>query len=603
MSRALFKRLTDVNEALRLVLSKCKLTIDIEEKALIEAYGRYLAENIYAPINLPPYPRSTVDGYAVRSRDTWEASFENPVKLKIKGLVNIGEYPKDLRVNEREAVKVMTGSVIPVGADAVVPVEHTEEYGNIVEVYKSVTPGTNIAWPGSDVYRGTLIARKGERITPYLIAVLAGLGINKVKVHRRLNIGIISTGIELEKPGHKLTKGKVYDVNSYLLASLALRDGFTPKTYGIIPDDEQLLEKILLRAVDENDIVLISGGTSVGEEDIVYRVLRRIGRVLVHGLKLKPGKPTVIGIVHNKPVFGLPGNPGSALNVYENLVRKYLEKVHGQEQPEYTIRGILVRPVMGERGRKTYKPVYVLKRNGKYLILPLEFESYMISKHLMSDGIVVVEPGFRVGYNEGDEVDVKLYKPIRGYRYIITGEIPSLIHEHISKLENVKIILMSSKSALDMLDKEVSDLSIILNTTLKISRPYVSLYSKEVNVYLVSRSNKINRITKYSHGSGLQRFNKIILEVLNISNSFNVTSIPVIAPIEAKILLEDGIVDASVITEYEFQSMKNIVNKYEVMRIGSVKLFMVCKMNKVNEAKLLLNRVKGVIEGIASAGT
>ena len=595
MTRLLFKKLTDPNEALSILLSRCVINLKIEEMPLLDSFNLYLAEDIYAPINLPPYPRSTVDGYAVKSKNTWNASFDNPIKLRIVGEVGIGEYPENLVVNDYEAVKVATGSVIPVGADAVIPIEYTEEIGDIVEVYKTVTPGSNIAWPGSDVYREMLVARKGDRLLPNLIAVLAGLGIDKVKVYRRLSIGIISTGVELEKPGNKLKKGKIYDINTYLLASLVLRDGFKPKTYDIIPDDEEKLRETILKAVEENDVVLISGGTSVGPEDIVCRVLRSIGEVLVHGLKLKPGKPTIIAIVNGKPIFGLPGNPGSALNVYEVLVKEYLHRVHGHKGSKYRIRGILVRPAIGTRGRRTYKPVHVFKRNGKYLVLPLEFESYMIYKQLTADGVIVLEPGVHIGYGEGDEIDVELYKPLRDYDYIIMGELPSKLYRNLIELENAKTILMPSSTSFEMLSKDVCDIAIILTDAINLKEPYIDIYSRKINIFVARKFKKhLRRIAGYVHGSGLQRFNKVLSYLLGLSKNPDVVWIPVSTPIEAKVLLEDDIIDATIITEQELMDIKR--RGYELVHIGTLDLIVIGKINRLDKVKPLVDKLKNSIK-------
>ncbi|RLG83986.1 MAG: molybdopterin biosynthesis protein, partial [Thermoprotei archaeon] len=255
VGRVIFKDLITLEEAIARLESELPPKPKVIEVGLNEALSKVLAEDVKAPINTPPYPRSLVDGYVVNYLDVKEASEDRPVKLKVKGRVRVGDYP-DITLRRGESVEIDTGAVIPEGGNAVVPVEETKCIGDYVLIYRSVGYGENIAWPGSDVCTGELVATRGTLITPELIGVLASLGISKVKVFWRPKVCVISTGNELVEPGSELVKGKVYDVNTYVLTSKLRSLGYECVSLGVVPDNEDELRKVVGKAIDLCDVVV-----------------------------------------------------------------------------------------------------------------------------------------------------------------------------------------------------------------------------------------------------------------------------------------------------------------------------------------------------------
>ena len=405
-----------------------------EELPIEEALGYYLAEDIRSPINLPPYPRSSVDGYAVKARSTWGASEDNPVELKVVGEVRVGEKPK-VRVGLGEAVEVDTGSALPPGADAVVMIEYVKEEGDKILVYRAVVPGENVLWPATDVYVGEPLWKKGTRVDSRVIASLAAVGIRKVKVWRP-KVYLISTGAELVEPGEELEEGKIYDVNTYSLQARLKEEGFVPLVHGVVPDDFEELKKAVLKGVEEADVVVTTGSTSAGPGDYVYRVVGELGEVLVHGLAFKPGKPVMLGVVKGKPVFGLAGHPDSAYFNLEKLVIPYLKKMVKALSGEASrVRAIAATSFSGAKGRRTHLPVTLLEGpSGEYHAFPASLSDHAMVSYSKADGYIVVPETRRAPIEVGEEVDVYLFKD-PGYRYAVVGDTDVVVDEVVSAVD------------------------------------------------------------------------------------------------------------------------------------------------------------------------
>ncbi|MEM4575101.1 MAG: molybdopterin biosynthesis protein [Archaeoglobaceae archaeon] len=409
--RKVFREISTIEEVLEILKKRCKLNREVEEVKILDATGRVLAEDVHAAVSVPPFDRATMDGYAVKAEDTFTADENSPVKLKLLGKIEAGDWP-EVELKNGEAIEVSTGAVIPKGANAVVMVEFTREKEGFVEVFKPVSPGENLMFAGSDIMVGELILRRGTLLTHREIGLLAACGIEKVKVYKKPRVAVISTGNELIEPGEKLRPGKIYDVNSYALCSAVIENGGLAKRLGIVGDDEGVMRDAILKALESADIVITSGSTSAGFGDKIYRVLEEIGEVIVHGIAIKPGKPTVIAIKDGKPIFGLPGYPVSALTVFEVIVAPMIRNLVGLSDFENWIDARLAVKVFSEIGRREFLPVHLVLGKEGYSAYPVTGSySGAITALAFSDGIIEI-PENVLMLEENERVKVKLFSGI-----------------------------------------------------------------------------------------------------------------------------------------------------------------------------------------------
>ena len=390
----MFKKLISFDEAKRVVENELRLQpVGSEVVSLKMALGRILSSDVKSAVNVPPYNRSTVDGFAVRAVDTYGAEEHNPVELKLAGTVEIGESPRS-SVGKDQALRIATGAPVPKGADAVVMVENTVEKKNEVLVYKATAKSENVMKAGSDVKKGQVVFRKSAHLNSRRIGVLAALGFATIPVLKRPQIGVLSTGAEIVKPGEPLPPGKIYDINAYTLASAISECGGEAVDFGIVKDDDvEGLKKALQEALKVTDAVVTSGGVSVGQKDIVPKVLNSLGSpgVLVHGVAVKPGKPLAVALLHGKPVFSLPGNPTSSLLVFHLLVRPALLRLVGMVNSEMSVlRAKLARRIFSAKGRRTYITVSLSKeKDGEWVASPVgSGQSGAITTMAMAEGYV-----------------------------------------------------------------------------------------------------------------------------------------------------------------------------------------------------------------------
>lgn len=413
MKRKEFRELVSVEEA-RKIINSLKVTPEKEYLALENAYGKTLAEDIITEINVPPFPRAVMDGYAVRAEDTYAGSEKVPVKLKLLGNIPAGSDEK-FRISAGEAVEIATGAPIPEGADAVVMVEYTYEENETVSVLGAVTAGENIMKAGSDIRKGERVLRRGRKLGTREIGVLASTGKKEVPV-LRLPIGIISTGDELVSPGENLTQGKVYDANSYTLYAGVKECGASPLLYGIVKDDENLMEKVLETAISECALILTSGSTSSGSGDVMYRLIDRAGETLAHGVNIKPGKPVVIGVIKSVPIIGLPGNPTSALMIFNEFVAPLLRKSLGAGAgTRKTEKGIMGTDLRSE-GRQQLLPVGMVRGR----VYPADRGSGAITSLSGADGFIEIPPKTEF-IESGTPVEVTLFGEVEKPDLQISG--------------------------------------------------------------------------------------------------------------------------------------------------------------------------------------
>jgi molybdopterin molybdotransferase len=377
-------------EVLRIIGDSFAPSMPDEAVPLAEACGRVLSQGVTPGEYVPDFNRSTVDGFAVISGDTFGCSESIPAILPLAGEVKMGAAaPSGLTPGT--CVAVPTGGDVPEGADAVVMVEYTEDYGDgTIGVTKPVAPGENLIFRGDDVKPGDTLYTAGYRVSAHDIGALAALGMTHVRVFARPVIGIISTGDELVDCSRIPEKGQIRDVNSALLAAVVTQEGCRSQAYGIVKDDEELLRQAVDRAVSECDVVLISGGSSVGMKDATARVIDRNGSLLFHGIAMKPGKPTILGIVGGKPVFGLPGHPVAAYFVTQLFVRPLIARLLGHEYRTRTVSARLDTAISSNHGRAEYLGVRLGSEAGLPTAHPVHGKSGLITTLSGTDGYISI---------------------------------------------------------------------------------------------------------------------------------------------------------------------------------------------------------------------
>jgi putative molybdopterin biosynthesis protein len=353
----MFRRLLTLQEAKRVIERQFKpKPLGVEEIPLLEAYDRVLAEDVTATLDIPPFSRSTVDGYAVKAEDTFGAEENKPIELKICGTVNAGEPPK-ASVAHGKAAEIVTGAPIPEGADAVVMVEYTEGKDDELYVYSAVDKDENVMKTGADIRKGETVLKAGLLLGSREIGVLAALGMANVKAYRMPRVAVLSTGAEVTEPGKKLPPGRIYDINAYSLSTAVLESGGKPVYFGVFQDDRAQLQKALKQALSSADIVITSGGVSVGPKDIMPQTLDLLGKpgVIICGIAVKPGKPTTVALIDGKPVFSLPGHPTSALLIFHLLARPIISFMAGRKREKILrVKALATMRMFPAKGRRTF---------------------------------------------------------------------------------------------------------------------------------------------------------------------------------------------------------------------------------------------------------
>ena len=395
-------------EVLELIQKEFKPLGLTEHVPLAAALGRVLAEPITAQEYVPDFDRSTVDGYACRASDTFGCSDAIPAILNVAGQVLMGEGA-DFVLSRDSCAYVPTGGAIPKGADCAVMIEYTEDYGDgTVGIMKPGAPGMNLIFRGDDVFPGKEILPAGRVLTAQDVGALAAIGKTSVPVVRRVKVGVISTGDELVQPDEIPGPGQVRDVNSPLLTAMLTQFGAEPVNYGIVVDDEQLLRQRMQRAAQECDAVILSGGSSVGVKDAACRIIEGMGELLLHGIAIKPGKPTILGKAGSKPLIGLPGHPVAACFVAQLFVLPLLGRLMGQKQEDYTVTAELTESLGANHGREQINACHLIREGGKLLASPIRSKSGLITQLAGADGYFIISRDCE-GLPRGAQVQVFLY--------------------------------------------------------------------------------------------------------------------------------------------------------------------------------------------------
>jgi len=397
-----FGKLLTRMEAVRIIDEKMRRITRVEEVTIEEAAGRVLAEDIVAGFNVPPFNRGSMDGYAVRAMDTAGAS-SKPVALRLIGARHAGEV-FEVAVGEGECVEIATGAPIPRGVDAVVMVEYTKPTGDAVEIRMEAKPGSNVAPVGEDIRKGEAVVKAGEALTPGRLGAVAALGFAGVKAYAKPRVAIYSTGNEVVPQGKPLRPGQIYDINSYTLSAVVAANGCVPVRRGVVKDDFDAVAAAVRDAVGY-DVAVFSGGSSVGVRDLFAGVVEGLGEVHFHGLRVKPGKPTLFGEVEGTPIFGMPGHSTSCLNNAYVFLAPALRRVAGLPPGESRIvKARLSRAIKTDGEREQFYSVRV--EGGE--AVPVFKQSGDITSMTYANGYVIIPIGTQL-IEAGSDVTVYLF--------------------------------------------------------------------------------------------------------------------------------------------------------------------------------------------------
>ncbi len=398
-----FSSLVPLEEAKAVILGNASPITEKESVRIENSTGRVLADAVKAGANVPPFGRSAMDGFAVKAEDTYGAGEFTPKSLKIVGVVRAGDE-SSVQVSNGEAVEVATGAVLPEGADAVVKVERTDVSGDLLKVFKPVHPQEDVSPEGSDIAKGTTVLKKGDFLHHGKVGVLAALGIEEVSVLRKPNVAVVPTGDEVCELGETPSPSQVYDVNSYTVLSLAEANGCNTTRYPVTEDTVEAIGSVLDEA-KESDCVVFSGGSSVGERDVLVDVLGERGEVIFHGVQIKPGKPTLFGRISDQLIFGLPGYPAACLTVGHVLLAPALRKMASlplDRVDKSTLR--LSKRVVSTLGRHQFLTVKVENN----MAVPVFKESGAITSLGDAEGFIEIPANVDL-LEKGDMVEVTFF--------------------------------------------------------------------------------------------------------------------------------------------------------------------------------------------------
>jgi molybdopterin molybdotransferase len=389
--------------------------VGTEIVATVRARSRVLAEDIYSQVDLPHFHRAAMDGYAVKAKDTFGASQSLPAYLKLAGVVEMGKEAKQA-LNTGDAIRISTGGMMPPEADAVIMVEYTDETdGGLVEIHRSVSPWQNVIQIGDDIKRGELVFPQGRRLRAHDLGALTGVGISSVVVYKRPRIALISTGDEIVDADTEPKPGQVRNINQHSLAGLIEEVGGELKDWGVIGDDREQLTEAVGAALAWADLVLLSGGSSMGAKDIALETILSFpdSEFVFHGISIAPGKPTIFAKACGKPILGLPGYPVSALVIFDLFGAPMLRRLGGEsldalERFTRTVRARLKTNIASQIGREDYVRVTLERDGAAYVATPLPSKSGAIFTLVKADGMVRIEMN-QDGLEQGEEVDVILF--------------------------------------------------------------------------------------------------------------------------------------------------------------------------------------------------
>lgn len=389
--------------------------VGAEKIATLQARGRVLAADLYSQVDLPHFHRAAMDGYAVQAKDTFGASASLPAYLKLVGTVEMGkEATRPL--DKGEAIRISTGGMLPPDSDGVVMVEYTEEVGEgMVEIHHGVSPWQNVIQIGDDIKKGEPVFRRGRRLRAHDLGALTGIGISSLSVYKRPKVALISTGDEIVDADTEPLPGQVRNINQHSLAGLIEECGAELKDLGVVRDNRDALTAALETALQWADLVLLSGGSSMGARDIAMDAILSLpgAAIFFHGVSVSPGKPTIFAKAAGKPLLGLPGYPVSALVIFDLFAAPLIRTLGGEEaatacQFQKTARAILKTNIASQTGREDYVRVSLVKVDGRFYATPLPNKSGAIFTLVKADGMIRIDLN-QEGIEQGEEVEVILF--------------------------------------------------------------------------------------------------------------------------------------------------------------------------------------------------
>ncbi len=402
MGKAGFGKLMSLSEAKELALSNAP-ELGTESVPVSEAMGRVLAGPVSIGIDVPHFAKAAMDGFAVRAQDTFGASETSPLRLRLVGHVTPGVI-LERAVGPGECIEISTGAPMPRGADATLMVENTETQGEEILVYKTIAPGQNFIKAGSDIAAGSSLFGAGEELRPRHLGVLVAAGLREVEVRRAARVVLMSTGDEILSPGEPLAPGKIYNINSTTLGESLRAFGCHVRDLGVVRDESGAVKEAISSALEDADIVMLSGGSSLGRGDFVPEIMAELGTLLFHGIAVKPGKPTALALAGSKLILGMPGYPTSALSNYYIIVEPILEKMSGRKVRKNYTSARMKRKVLSTVGRYQFLPVKLEEGAA----VPVMRGSSSITTLAIADGFVEIEENVEV-VEKGATVSVRLF--------------------------------------------------------------------------------------------------------------------------------------------------------------------------------------------------
>ncbi|WP_102273561.1 molybdopterin molybdotransferase MoeA [Cytobacillus massiliigabonensis] len=407
-----FFQVNSVEETFDLISKYVKPLEESVTIPLFEALHFVLAEDIYACENVPDFRRSTVDGFAVKAKDTFGSSESLPGFLTLAGEVQMGQVPPRA-LQAGEAMYVPTGGMLPDGSDAVVMIEHCEDLAGLINVFKQIAPGENVISVGEDIRKETILLEKGTKLRSQELGALASQGITAVSVIRKPVVGYLSSGDEIVPiETESLAPGEIRDMNGITIGALVTEWGYAFRYGGIVKDSREEFERRAKELLAETDCLIVSGGSSVGTKDYSADVIQSLGKpgVFVHGISIKPGKPTILSLADKKPVIGLPGHPASAVIIFHLFGKAILEQLHGARKREKQLTFAKVtKNIPSSPGRTDYVRVRLVEENDVWYADPIIGKSGLISTLVQSDGMIEITAR-REGVQKGELVPVRIFR-------------------------------------------------------------------------------------------------------------------------------------------------------------------------------------------------
>ncbi len=405
-----FSKLTSLEDALIKLFSRIKPNTT-EEVEVIEALNRVLGEDIESQMNIPPFDRSAMDGYAVKAEDTFRASRNNPKKINLIGIIEIGET-SDLILNHGEGIRISTGAPIPKGADAVIKIEETEIKDEEIILYTALVPSRNISYAGEDIKQGTQILNKGTVLKAEHIALLSSLGFRMIKVTVRPKVSVFASGDELIEPGNIIKPGKIYNSNTPMISSLVKLYGGTVVRGETVEDNKEIIKQKLIESDNDSQVIIFTGGTSVGTKDYLPEIINECGNIFVHGIAMRPGSPVLLGSLNQTLIFCLPGTPVAAYICFLQIVGPTIKKILGciNFDPRAKVIAHIKKDVpVSSLGFLHHLRVKLDITENQIVANPVKLKgSGVISSLTESDGIVEILP-HQEGLKKGEKVIVKLF--------------------------------------------------------------------------------------------------------------------------------------------------------------------------------------------------